>query len=82
MVAEKAADAPRRFGARAETLMSLPFIEFLTGERLAAASAEIGVAWRRSRVVYPLWYELRPLTAKLHGRRAPSRFDLWTSVRP
>jgi SAM-dependent methyltransferase len=82
MVAEKAADAPRRFGDRAETLMALPFIEFLTRERLAAASAEIGVAWQRSRVVYPLWYELRPLTAKLHGKRAPSRFDLWTGVRP
>ncbi len=35
MVAEKAADASRRFGSRAETLLSLPFIEFLTRERLA-----------------------------------------------
>ena len=82
MVAEKAADAPRRFGARADSLMALPFIEFLTRQRLQAASAEIGVAWRRSRVVYPPWYELRPLAAKLRGRRAPSRFDLWTGVRP
>lgn len=82
MVAEKAADAPRRFGARAGTLMALPFIEFLTRERLAEVSAPIGVEWKRSRVVYPLWYELRPLAARLRGARAPSRFDLWTGVRP
>lgn len=82
MVAEKAADAPRRFGARAGTLMALPFIEFLTRERLTEASAAIGVTWRRSRVVYPLWYELRPLTAALGGKRAPSRFDLWIGLRP
>ena len=62
--------------------MSLPFIEFLTRQRLANASAPIGVTWRRTRVLYPLWYELRPLTAKLRGARAPSRFDLWTGVRP
>jgi SAM-dependent methyltransferase len=82
MVREKTADARRRFGARAETLMSLPFIEFLTRERLAAASATIGVEWRRSRVFYPLWYELRPLAARLRGARSPSRFDLWAGVRP
>jgi SAM-dependent methyltransferase len=82
MVAEKAASASQRFGARAETLMSLPFIEFLTPDRLAAASAVIGITWRRSRVLYPLWYEARPLTAKLRRARAPSRFDLWSAVRP
>ena len=82
MVAEKTADAARRFGERAETLMALPFIEFLTRERLAAASTAIGVQWRRARVTYPLWYELRPLSAKLRGARAPSRFDLWIGVRP
>jgi SAM-dependent methyltransferase len=82
MVAEKAADAPHRFGERAASLMALPFIEFLTRERLAAASAPIGLQWRRVRVAYPLWYELRPLMAKLRGARAPSRFDLWISERP
>ncbi|MGZ3313431.1 MAG: class I SAM-dependent methyltransferase [Caulobacteraceae bacterium] len=82
MVAEKTADAPHRFGARAGTLMALPFIEFVTRERLAAASAAIGVRWRRSRVTYQLWYELRPFSARLRGARAPSRFDLWIGPRP
>jgi SAM-dependent methyltransferase len=82
MVTEKAASAQQRFGARAETLMSLPFIEFLTRDRLVAASAAIGLTWRRSRVLYPFWYEARPFVAKLRRARAPSRFDLWSAERP
>ena len=82
MVAEKAAQAPQRFGARAESLMALPFIEFLTAERLARASDSLGIRWRRSRVLYPLWYEARPLLATIKGARAPSRFDLWIGSRP
>jgi SAM-dependent methyltransferase len=79
MVAEKHAQAPSRFGAHADTLLALPFIEYLTAERLAVASAPLGLTWRRQRVRYPLWYEMRPLLARLRGRRRPSRFDLWTA---
>ena len=82
MVTEKSATATQRFGLRASALMALPFIEFLTPQRLTAASAGISVAWRRQRVRYPLWYELRPLMARLRGARAPSRFDLWIGSRP
>jgi SAM-dependent methyltransferase len=82
MVAEKAARSEETFGGRAGTLMSLPFIEFLTAERLAAASRPSGVSWRRSRVLYPLWYEARPLLAAIRGSRPPSRFDLWIGGRP
>jgi hypothetical protein len=79
MVAEKIARAAARFGDRAEALLALPFIEFLTRERLAAAS---DLAWRRIRVRYPLAYELRPLRAALARARPPSRFDLWIAERP
>ena len=82
MVAEKRRDAARRFGARAGSLAALPFIEYLTRERLAEASAPLGLKWRRVRVMYPLWYEIRPLAARLAGRRAPSRFDLWVCTVP
>jgi SAM-dependent methyltransferase len=80
MVAEKRRAGHDRFGDKAEALLGLPFIEFLTRERLEAASTPYGLAWRRHRVRYPLWYELRPLLARLRGRRAPSRFDLWTAT--
>lgn len=82
MVAEKHEAAQARFGARAESLLALPFIEYLTRGHLGRASAPLGLDWRRRRVAYPLWYELRPLAARFRRRRAPSRFDLWTAIRP
>jgi hypothetical protein len=82
MVQEKKAQAADRFGERADVLLGLPFIEFLTPERLARASGGLGLWWRRKRVRYPLWYELRPLRAALARQRPPSRFDLWVAERP
>jgi SAM-dependent methyltransferase len=82
MVAEKRRHAAERFGDRAGALLGLPFVEFLTRGRLAGASRGLGLAWRRHRVAYPLWYEVRPLAARLFGRRPPSRFDLWQSQVP
>lgn len=70
----------KAFGDQAGVLMSLPFIEFLTEDRLRAASPEL--AWTPHRVRYPLAYELRPLVASLTGKRRPSRFDLWVAARP
>ena len=80
MVREKRETAAQRFGARAEALTALPFIEYLTRERLDAASRHLGLRWQRHRVQYPLWYELRPIVARLRGRRRPSRFDIWETA--
>ena len=82
MVAEKHAQSRARFGLLAPDLLALPFIEFLTADRLARASEPFGVAWRRHRVRYPLSYELRPVLARLRRRRAPSRFDVWEAKVP
>ena len=82
MVEEKRRNADRQFGDLAGDLAGLPFIEFLTPRRLHDASSRLGLAWRRHRVWYPLWYELRPLVALLRRRRPPSRFDVWESVVP
>ena len=81
MVREKRHDAERRFGDRRATLLALAFVEYLTPQRLADASrgARLG-PWRRHRVRYPLWYELRGVRALVRGERTPSRFDLWESV--
>ena len=80
MVAEKTGSAREQFGPRAQALMGLPFIEFLTHERLRRAVPEL--AWERHRVSYPFAYELRPLWAALKAMRRPSRFDLWVARRP
>jgi SAM-dependent methyltransferase len=82
MVAEKRHHAAARFGEHADALVALPFIEYLTRERLDEASAPHGLRWRRHRVRYPLSYELRPLIALLRRLRTPSRFDLWECTVP
>lgn len=74
------ADKRVQFGVRADVLMALPFIEFLTRERLRDAAPELD--WKRHRVRYPLAYELRPLIAALRRKRRPSRFDLWVARVP
>jgi SAM-dependent methyltransferase len=76
MIAEKRA----RFGARADVLMALPFVEFLTRERLRDSAPEL--SWKRNPVRYPLAYELRPIVAALTGNRRPSRFDVWVARVP
>ena len=80
MVADKRDAMVRDLGERASDLLSLPVIEYLTRDRLAAASVGAGLTWRRHRVWYPLWYELRALSARVRGTRAPSRFDLWEAA--
>lgn len=80
MVADKHRLAHETFGVRAEALLALPFIEFLTRDRLVEASRGLSICWKRLRVRYPLWYELRGIEAWLKGRRKPSRFDIWTGV--
>ena len=79
MVAEKLVQGSARFGGRANILLTQNFIEYLTPERLAAAAP---LSWQRHRVLYPLWYELRPMIALLERSRAPSRFDVWTARVP
>jgi SAM-dependent methyltransferase len=80
MVRDKRAAAAREWGEHAADLLALDMIEFLTRERLEAASASYGLAWTRHRVRYPLWYELRPIVARVRGARPPSRFDVWDAV--
>lgn len=80
MVAEKRARGSAAFGVRADVLLAPQFIEYLTPERLAAAMPAL--LWSRFRVLYPFWYEMRPLLARIKGKRRPSRFDVWTASAP
>ena len=80
MIKEKQRSGALTFGDRADDLLGLPFLEYLTPERLRNAFG--GLSWDRHRVRYPLWYELRPLVAQLKRRRPPSQFDLWEARVP
>lgn len=82
MVAERVRSTHEYLGDLADGLLALGSIEFLTKDRLAAASVSSGLRWRHHRVRYPLWYELRPIKARLRRRRPPSRFDLWEGAVP
>ena len=82
MVREKKESTRRNFPDLADGLLAVLSIEYLTAQRLDAAGRELGVQFHRHRVLYPLWYELRPLIALLRGRRMPSRFDLWEASVP
>lgn len=82
MVTEKRDAIRREHGDLADALLAVEAIEYLTRERLDAAAAPLGLAFRRHRVRYPLWYEARPVLAFLRGQRTPSRFDLWETDVP
>jgi len=82
MVAAKRRAGAQTFGARANALLAVPSIEFLTPATLAKASSALDLSWERHHVRYPLWYELRPWIARLRGDRVPSRFDMWSAVAP
>jgi SAM-dependent methyltransferase len=82
MVTERERATHEYLGDLAEGLLALGSIEFLTQELLEGASVRSGISWRRHRVWYPLWYELRPIKAWLRRKRPPSRFDLWEGRLP
>ncbi len=82
MMAEKRRNGNAVFGDLAGDLLSYRPIEYLTAAGLARASHALGLVWRRHRVDYPWWYELRALAAWFKRARPPSRFDLWEAMVP
>ncbi len=82
MAREKRESTRRDYPDLADALLARPAIEYLTRDRLAAAARPLGLSFVRHRVLYPFWYEVRPLVALVRGRRAPSRFDLWEATVP
>jgi len=82
MMQEKKATALKEWGPNASDLLALPMIEYLTPERLQAASAIHGLEWKCHAVRYPLWYRVRPMLAVIRRRRPPSRFAIWEATVP
>ncbi len=73
MVREREREFRRRFGFPSD---SLPMENFLTFQRLEQLGEQLGVRWRLSKPHYGWRWALRPLRARLAGRREPARFLL------
>jgi SAM-dependent methyltransferase len=58
---------------------ALPSLEFLTDERLEALQDALGLRWNTLDPDYGLQWRLRPLIAKIRGRREPSRFRIYVA---
>ena len=73
MLREKSAEFMRRFGTDSGNMGGL---EFLTPERLAKLEV-LGIRWQRFSPWYGIRWALRPMIAKLRGRRRPSAFFIY-----
>lgn len=76
MVAERHAAFLQRYGTASGSIRSL---EFLTDERLRALEEQLSIQWTAFSPRYGLKWAMRPLMARLRGRREPSRFRIYTA---
>lgn len=73
MVREKSAEFLRRFGTNEGAMGGQ---QYLTPKRLADLES-LGIRWQRYSPWYGWRWALRPLFARIAGRRAPSRFHIY-----
>ncbi|MEO5830183.1 MAG: class I SAM-dependent methyltransferase [Rhodanobacter sp.] len=79
MIAERRETFLRRHGTAADAIASLGY---LTDERLRRMEDALSIQWDVHRPWYGLRWAMRPLIAKLRGRREPSRFRLYVARKP
>ena len=78
MVEGRHADFQKRFGFRSN---SIPSLEYLTFDALKELASACDISWHVLRPWYGLGWKLRPLKARLFGRREPAKFYVvWTNV--
>jgi SAM-dependent methyltransferase len=78
MVAERRAAFLQRYGTASD---SMPCVEYLTDQRLDAMAEKLAIEWRVLSPHYGWRWRMRPLIAKLRGRREPSRFRVYVAVK-
>ena len=71
MVAERHRQFEKQYGFRSD---AIPSIEYFDEAMLAEIGRDLGIDWSVHRPWYGLQWHLRPLKARLAGRRPPSRF--------
>jgi SAM-dependent methyltransferase len=78
MVKEKHAEFERRFGFRSDSIQTR---EYLTPEVLSDLGRRFELRWHVLKPWYGVNWALRPVKARLSGRREPARFYLlWAKV--
>ena len=78
MVQERQAAFQRRFGFASDSIAGR---EYLTQETLDELARALRVSWRVMKPWYGIGWALRPIRARLVGRREPSKFFiLWAAV--
>jgi SAM-dependent methyltransferase len=76
MVEEKRRHFKTNYGFASDSISSL---EYLTPERLQRLQDAFELQWEIIKLFYGVRWSLRPLRAKLKGRRAPSQFRIYVA---
>lgn len=79
MLRERGDQFERQYGFRGE---ALPYEGYLSYDRLDALAGQLGVRWRIFRPQHGWRWALRPLRARLRGRREPADFPLIVAIQP
>jgi ubiquinone/menaquinone biosynthesis C-methylase UbiE len=76
MIAERQATFIRRYGTASNSVASL---EYLTDERLRKLETRLSIQWTAHSPKYGLQWTMRPIIAKVRGRREPSQFRIYVA---
>ena len=76
MLAERQKAFVARYGFPSDGISSL---EYLTDRRLAELEREFRIRWLTYVPFYGLEWAMRPVVAKLKGKREPSRFRIYVA---
>ena len=76
MLAERQAAFKLRYGTASN---SIPSLEYLTDQRLDELETALNIRWEKISPNYGLQWAMRPLLAKLRGKREPSRFRIYST---
>jgi SAM-dependent methyltransferase len=76
MLAERQSVFSEQYGFPSD---AIPSLEYLTDERLAALEQQFGIHWKIYAPFYGMAWAMRPLAAKLKGKREPSRFRIYVA---
>jgi len=76
MVSERQAAFRQRYGTASDSIASL---EYLTDIRLERLEQVFHLQWQQDTPFYGLQWTMRPLWAKLRGKREPSRFRIYSA---